>query len=92
MLLDELDEISDVLVDLLFLTRRDGMPWHGNVHLHTSCLNARVDLLELVGCTLCLWLASVEAVLEVEERLPDGIREGDRGRIDEGDVTNSPAL
>lgn len=54
--------------------------------------DARVDTLESSSSSLRLGLASVKRVLEVEERLTDGVREGNGRRVDESDLADAPCL
>lgn len=50
------------------------------------------DLLEASGGGGGLGLPSVQAVLELEEGLANGVGEGDPRRVDERDLSNSPRL
>jgi hypothetical protein len=49
-------------------------------------------LLQPRGGSLGFGLAAVEAVIEFEQRLAHGVREGDLTRIDERDFANTPTL
>lgn len=54
--------------------------------------HGRDDFLQTLGCAFCLWTATPETVLKLEQRLADGIREADIPRVDKRDLPDVPCL
>lgn len=54
--------------------------------------DAREDLLEPLCRASRLRLPAIQAVLELEERLPDRVRERHARGVDEGDRADAPTL
>ena len=65
---------------------------HWNRELHALRVGVWENSLQRLGCGLCLWPAAVEAILELEEGLPDRVRERDPARVHEGNLSAAPAL
>ena len=54
--------------------------------------DTREDLLQPIGCTDRFDLPAIQAILKLEQRLADWVREGHSGRIYKGDIAYSPSL
>lgn len=67
------------------------MPRHGHSELHTLGIHPGKDLLQRLRSSCRLGLATFQAVLEGEQRLPNRVGERDLGVVQEGDGAHPPA-
>jgi len=64
-----------------------------DVSLSPDCAHdTREDFLQSLGSGLGFWFPTVQTVLKIEEGLSDWIRIRDSSRIDESDISDTPAL
>lgn len=77
--------------DLGLTIMSDSMTRHRDGHADTGGLDTRIDAGEGLGSRLCLVSTAVQAVLKIEQRLPDRITERDFGVVDKGHLLNPPS-
>lgn len=72
------------------LRRGYGVAWHGNGQSKTLTDGSRKDLAQFVGCSLCFWGPTLQAVLKLIQGLAHWIGEGHIGVVHKGHVADTP--